>query len=85
MTQMGAMSINEVRALEDLNGIGADGDQFLVQLNQTTLERLVQEPPTAKPATPAAPPAADPKPDDEEPEPTNVIRMEALEFLRKQA
>jgi ATP-dependent Clp protease protease subunit len=44
MTQMGAMSINEVRALEDLNGIGAAGDARLVQLNQTTLEWLVENP-----------------------------------------
>jgi HK97 family phage portal protein len=44
MTQMGAMSINEVRALEELNGIGPDGDSLLVQLNQTTLEYLVENP-----------------------------------------
>ena len=86
MTQMGAMSINEVRSLEDMNGIGADGDQLLVQLNQTTLERLVEEPPEAKPTTPTAEPADDSGDDAEDPkQPTNVIRMQALEFMRKKA
>lgn len=85
MTQIGAMSINEVRALEDMNGIGADGDQFLVQLNQTTLERLVEDPPVAKPAGTAADPATDPTQDPAADPPTNVIRMQALEFLRKHA
>jgi len=83
MTQLGAMSINEVRALEDLNSIGPDGDAMLVQLNQTTLERLVQDPPEAKTTTaPAADPLDTPM---QEPKPTNVIRMAALEFMRKQA
>lgn len=52
MTQIGAMTINEVRSLEELNGIGPDGDQLLVQLNQTTLRRLVETPPAAKPVDP---------------------------------
>jgi HK97 family phage portal protein len=85
MTQIGAMSINEVRALEELNGIGDDGDAMLVQLNQTTLERLVEGEPMA---APAAPVAEEPEEDDEEPEdeaPTNVIRSAALAFIRKQA
>lgn len=53
MTQIGAMSINEVRMLEEMNGIGAAGDQHLVQLNQTTLEYLVENP-GAKASAPAA-------------------------------
>lgn len=54
MTQIGAMSINEVRALEELNGVGPDGDELLVQLNQTTLSRLVEgEPVQAEPEAPA--------------------------------
>ena len=56
MTQMGAMSINEVREREDLNSIGSDGDVYLVQLNQTTLEQLVADPPKAGAAAPAAAP-----------------------------
>lgn len=44
MVQLGAMSINEVRELEELNSIGEAGDAHLVQLNQTTLEFLVENP-----------------------------------------
>lgn len=82
MTQIGAMTINEVRALEELNGIGDVGDQHLVQLNQTTLERLVAEPAPA--AAPPADPAAAPDDDPSAGTPTNVIRAEALAFLRQQ-
>lgn len=92
MTQIGAMSINEVRELEELNGIGTAGDKHLVQLNQTTLEYLVENP-GAKAASPAVDPAApsnpekDERPEDEQapqPSPTNVIRAQALEWLREQ-
>jgi phage portal protein BeeE len=82
MTQIGAMSINEVRALEDMNGIGPAGDEQLVQLNQTTLERLVADPPEAKDS---APESAEPEELEEPTEPTNVIRAEALAFWRNQA
>jgi HK97 family phage portal protein len=84
MTQIGAMSINEVRDFEEMNGIGEAGDEHLVQLNQTTLERLVEEPPEPKPV---APTVAEPEPEDdaEDGAPTNVIRAEALEFWRNQA
>jgi phage portal protein BeeE len=91
MTQMGAMSINEVRALEELNSIGPDGDTHLVQLNQTTLERLVEgepEPQPAASAPPVDPETVDPEDDDEQDadmeSPSNVIRRGALEFLRAQ-
>jgi HK97 family phage portal protein len=86
MTQIGAMSINEVRELEELNTIGTAGDSHLVQLNQTTLEWLVENPD----AKAAAPPSA-PEPNQEGAsgpsaflEPTNVIRAEALEWYRQQ-
>jgi phage portal protein BeeE len=35
--QHGFMSVNEVRALEDLNGIGEAGDLHLCQVNQIPL------------------------------------------------
>lgn len=44
MVSIGVMSVNEVRELEELNGIGPAGDAHLVQVNQTTLERLVEGP-----------------------------------------
>ncbi len=90
MTQIGAMTINEVRALEDMNGIGPAGDELLVQLNQTTLGRLVNDPPpqSAPAAGQATTPAqADPQADPQQgppAEPSNVIRSAALAYLRQQ-
>jgi HK97 family phage portal protein len=83
MVSIGAMSINEVRALEELNGIGAAGDAHLVQLNQTTLEWLVDNP-GAK-ANTSATGGADEMPADDMPaKPTNVIRASALAWAREQ-
>jgi len=88
MTQMGAMSINEVRSLEEMNGIGPAGDVHLVQLNQTTLEHLVENPggkmgeAPADPEDPAAP--AEPAEPTDPPAPSNVIRAQALQWLREQ-
>lgn len=87
MLTLGVMSINEVRELEELNGIGPAGDQHLVQLNQTTLEWLVENPGAkAAPKPAAAPPPGDDEdpPEDEPAAPTNVIRARALEWLREQ-
>lgn len=83
MTQIGAMSINEVRALEDMNSIGSDGDALLVQLNQTTLEHLVENPGGEK-AKPVEPPAEQPAITEEPEQPRNVIRSEALAWAREQ-
>ena len=82
MLAAGVMTVNEVRALEELNSIGPAGDAHLVQLAQTTLEWLVDNP-GAKAAPPAAP-AAETAPADDPPEPANVIRMQALDFIRSQ-
>lgn len=90
MLQLGVMSVNEVRELEDLNGIGAAGDVHLVQLNQTTLEHLAEHPGGVEPAQPPAPPAAD-NPEDPEDDsaadapPTNVLRRDAMAWWRSQA
>jgi HK97 family phage portal protein len=83
MTQIGALTINQVLALEDMNGIGPAGDSNLVQLNQTTLEWLVKNP-GAKSAAPAAPEPSEPEPAEEPATPTNVIRSAALEWAREQ-
>ncbi len=40
MLQLGAMTINEIRALEELNGIGELGDKHYFSLNFTTLDTL---------------------------------------------
>ena len=36
--QHGFMSVNEVRAMEDMNGIGESGDVHLIQVNQIPLD-----------------------------------------------
>lgn len=41
MQRNGNMTINEVRARENLNGIGEAGDQHFVQLNMTTAEKAL--------------------------------------------
>ena len=52
MTDIGVMSINEVRELEDLNSIGEQGDVRFVQVNRQTLENAMKAPaPKQKPAT----------------------------------
>ena len=40
LIQNGVLSVNEVRALENLNTIGAEGDKRYMQLNMTTTENL---------------------------------------------
>lgn len=91
MIQLGVMSINEVRELEELNSIGDAGGAHLVQLNQTTLEFLVENPgakasakanePTPASATPDPAESGDTPP---EPAATNVVRSQALEWARQQ-
>lgn len=44
---MGALSINEIRALEDMNGIGPDGDFYYMQTAMTTVERINEGEPAA--------------------------------------
>lgn len=51
MLQNGAMSINQVRALEDMNGIGKTGDKHFMPLNFGTVETVAKGPPKP-PATP---------------------------------
>jgi HK97 family phage portal protein len=40
--QWGWLSVNDIRELEDLNGIGKNGDQYLVPTNMTTPEKIEQ-------------------------------------------
>jgi len=40
MLDMGVLSINEVRRLENMNGIGKAGDKHLVQLARTDLKNI---------------------------------------------
>jgi HK97 family phage portal protein len=46
----GFMTVNEARRLENLPGIGPDGDQYLVPMNMTTLKAMRQgKPPPGQP------------------------------------
>ena len=90
MTQIGAFTINKVLALEDMDGIGPNGDVRLVQLNQTTLDYLVSNPGAkANASNPLLDKSSDIDDDDspdteDEATPSNVIRAEALRWLREQ-
>ena len=54
MRNIGVLNANEIRALEDLPTIGADGDKYVMQSGFTTLEKIGEDPPA-----PVAPSAAD--------------------------
>lgn len=41
MREMGVYSTNDIRRLEDMDPVGPEGDALIVQLNQTTLDRIV--------------------------------------------
>ena len=43
MSNLGVLSVNDVLELEDRNPIGKEGDKRLVQLNQTTLDKIGEE------------------------------------------
>lgn len=86
MTRIGAMSINDVCREEDRNTIGPEGDERLVQVNQTTLAYMVKNPggAIAKQATDGAgspnqdgaPPEDDSQAqDDESANPQNKLRL----------
>lgn len=44
LRNMGAINTNEIRALEDMNPIGKDGDKYVMQGQYTTLEKIGEEP-----------------------------------------
>jgi HK97 family phage portal protein len=60
MINAGVMAINEVRALEEMNSIGAEGDEHYLQTNMSTLKRIADG--TNNVAQPASPPAPDETP-----------------------
>jgi HK97 family phage portal protein len=62
--QHGWMTVNEVRELENLNPIGAEGDKHLIQLNMTTLDKVGEEEPAPEPQQPPA--VAEPAPEDDQ-------------------
>lgn len=76
MWNLGAITINEIRARENLNSIGAAGEQHFVQLNMTTAERMLAAPTETQPTTTDdQPPSNRPQGDDQA---TRDRRIEAL-------
>lgn len=48
MRNIGVYSTNDIRKLEDMDPVGPEGDELLVQINQTTLKRLAEGDPNLK-------------------------------------
>lgn len=67
MANLGVFSVNDIRELEDLDPIGPEGDKRLVQINQTTLEKIGEEP--VQPTEPAQVMQDEEMPDDGLPDP----------------
>jgi HK97 family phage portal protein len=90
LSYLGVLNINEIRAYENLNNIGTDGDKRFVQVNMTTLERAGEEPPVQPVAPPAPAESDDEEEDEEEDEPNEsglsaawaVYELAANKFLR---
>jgi phage portal protein BeeE len=59
MRNIGAFSVNDVRSLEDMDGIGPDGDVYVMQQQYVPLDMLGQMP---------APTPSAPEPDDDDAE-----------------
>ena len=66
MLTAGVMSVNEVRALEEMESIGDEGDEHLVQINLTTLERMVAGDVSTAGAPGSVPVASPAEPDSDE-------------------
>lgn len=43
MSQIGVFSINEIRAMEDMDPIGPEGDEHFLQIQYTTLKNIVEQ------------------------------------------
>jgi len=44
LRNLGAINVNEIRAFEDMNPIGPDGDKYVMQGQYTTLEKIGKDP-----------------------------------------
>jgi hypothetical protein len=73
---MGVLSTNDIRELEDWESVGPDGDKRVAPLNMTTLEKLVEEPTAALPAS-ASNDEEDDEEDDDEPQTNDEQRSAA--------
>lgn len=62
MREIGVYSTDDILSLEDMRKVGVElgGDKLLVQLNQTTLDKIGEEPVAPEPAPTPAPPETPP-------------------------
>lgn len=74
MRRNGVINGNEWRRLEDMDGIGDEGEMFIVERNMTTLDALGQQP-VAGATDPAQ--HVDPQPDPQEDTPVQRARRQA--------
>jgi len=72
---MGSLSINELRALEDENGIGPDGDKYFMQMNMSTIDDIIEPPDPPAPAANPFDKVAAPDDDGEDPEPDGAVNF----------
>lgn len=56
MTDIGVYSINDVREMEDMNGIGPDGDRRFIQVNRMPLDKVDEIIANKKQPDPSTPP-----------------------------
>ena len=78
MRNIGALSVNDIRRLEGIEGIGADGEKYVMQSQYTELSKIGEEP------EPVAAPVAAPAPveDDDESEDESEENLQASEDRR---
>lgn len=81
LSYLGVLNINEIRAYENLNNIGTDGDKRFVQVNMTTLERAGEEPPV-QPGVPPAPAEPDADEEDDSPALQSLLEDDLLKLRR---
>ena len=80
MFNLGTLSPNDIRDLENLNPITEEGaDKYYIQLNMTTLEKINQEPEVEEPPVMPLPTNA---PEEEEEEEENDNPFDSLEVNR---
>ena len=74
LRELGAINVNEIRAKEDMNGIGLKGDAYFIPANMVTLERAIEGPPEPPKPVVAAPPPDEPAEDADEDKPAPAAR-----------
>jgi len=87
VARIGVMTINEMRAIEDLPDIGPSGDVHFVSRDLVPLEFAAKEPKPAQPPRPALPPPTPTNGDEEQQSPLQPVSEQVKEqwMLRRAA